>query len=157
MFGKESPKKGKTFEEICGYEEAKKTKRKMRNSAINRIEKAKFNGEQMTPGFNRTGCMIIEEYGKTNDFNFKHALNGKEYKIDYLGYWLDGYDKEKNVVIEIDEPYHFSEEQQIKDKQRQKEIEEFLHCKFIRINYKKYLEAKENPETFSWELCTTIY
>jgi len=110
------------------------TKRKLRVAAIERIEKAKFNGEQMMPSFNKTGCMIIEDFGKVNGFNFKTALSGKEYHIKYLGYFLDGYDSEKNVAIEIYEPFHFKNKEQIDhDIQRQKEIQDYLHCDFIII------------------------
>jgi very-short-patch-repair endonuclease len=52
-----------------------------------------------------------------------------------LGYWVDGYDKEKNVVIEIDEKQHFDINGNLleKDIRRQKEIEKYLDCKFIRL------------------------
>jgi len=57
--------------------------------------------------------------------------------IKELGYWVDGYDKEKNVVLEVDESFHFDIEGNLKEKdiQRQKEITEFLKCKFIRIRF----------------------
>jgi very-short-patch-repair endonuclease len=52
-----------------------------------------------------------------------------------LGYWLDGYDKEKNVVIEADEIHHFDIDGNLREKDiiRQKEIEAQLKCKFLRI------------------------
>jgi hypothetical protein len=31
-------------------------------------------------------------------------LNGGELRC--LGYWMDAYDKNKNIVVEYDEPYH---------------------------------------------------
>ena len=82
--------------------------------------------------------MLIEEYGKKNGYNFRHALNGGEYYIKEIGYWVDGYDKEKNVVIEVDEPHHFKSDGTLQEKDliRQKEIEDFLKCKFIRIKNK---------------------
>jgi hypothetical protein len=147
-FGKESLNKGKKLEEIYEEEKAKElkelfrknnlgkklseeTKEKMRDSAINRIEIAKFNDEQLTPNFNRTGCQLIEQYGKDNGYTFQHAMNGTERKIK--GYFPDGYDKDRNTIIEIDEPYHENPIQKEKDVIRQKNLIEHLKCDFIRI------------------------
>jgi len=62
-------------------------------------------------------------------------MNGGEYHIKELGYWLDGYDKENNTVYEFDEKYHFDKNGNLSeyDLIRQQEIEHFLKCKFIRI------------------------
>jgi hypothetical protein len=51
----------------------------------------------------------------------------------------DAYDKENNIVLEIDERHHYDSNGNLKDKdaRRQLEIEEFLKCKFIRIKYDK--------------------
>lgn len=46
-------------------------------------------------------------------------------------YRVDGYDKENNIVYEIDEDHHnFNKE---KDTERQSQIEAQLNCKFVRI------------------------
>ena len=51
-----------------------------------------------------------------------------------LGYFVDGYDSENNRVYEIDESHHFNTQKQIdKDIIRQRNIENFLGCKFVRI------------------------
>jgi len=67
-------------------------------------------------------------------------MNGGEYHIKELGYWLDGYDKENNVVYEFDEKHHFDKNGNLSEKDitRQQEIELLLGCKFIRINNKNY-------------------
>lgn len=90
---------------------------------------------QVFPNYNKEACKIIEEYSKKTGYNFQHAENGGEFFINELGYWVDGYDKEKNIVIEIDEQAHFDVDGNLskKDIKRQKEIEELLGCKFIRI------------------------
>lgn len=111
------------------------TKCKMRKSAINRISEAKFNGGQIIPSYNPSSIPIIEakarELGITD---LQHAENGGEFYIKELGYWVDGYSKEKNIVIEYDEPHH--KRQSENDKIRQKEITEYLNCEFIRISEK---------------------
>jgi hypothetical protein len=70
-----------------------------------------------------------------NNIFIQHALNGGEYYIKDLGYWVDGYDEENNTVYEWDEEYHHyvNGELSEKDIKRQLEIEEFLKCRFIRI------------------------
>lgn len=81
--------------------------------------------------YNPIACKLIDEYGKTHGYNFQHAMNGGEYYIRELGYSVDGYDKEKNVVIEYYENYHTRPRQVKKDLERQKLIQEFLKCEFI--------------------------
>lgn len=72
-------------------------------------------------------------------WNLQHALNGGEIEID--GYWLDGYDKEKNIVFEFDEPYHYIDWKnnilREKDIDRQNYIINKLHCEFYRYNQRK--------------------
>jgi len=108
------------------------TKRKLRLNMIKRIESRRG---QISPNYNFEACKIIDNYGKINGYDFRHAENGGEFHIKELGYWVDGYDKEKNVVIEVDEPHHFDMNGELKkqDVNRQKVIEEHLHCNFIRI------------------------
>jgi hypothetical protein len=114
--------------------------RKVRIATIKRIEKNKLNGNQLVPNFNPNACKIIDEYGKRNEYNFQHAMNGGEFYIKELGYWVDGYDKENNIVLEIDEKQHFDKNGKLKPKdiKRMNEIKKFLGCKFIRINLEKY-------------------
>jgi len=51
------------------------------------------------------------------------------------GYSVDGYIKELNLVIEIDESHHYDIDGILKNKdiKRQNKIEEKLNCKFLRI------------------------
>ena len=94
----------------------------------------KING-QVCPNYNPKACKRMDEYGDKNGYNFQHAENGGEYHIKELGYYVDGYDKEKNVVIEVDEFHHFDKDGNLREKdvQRQKEIIDFLGCEFIRL------------------------
>jgi hypothetical protein len=70
-------------------------------------------------------------------WNLIHALNGGEYIV--IGYSLDGYDKERNIVFEYDEPKHFSKDGVLKEKDfnRMKDIILILACRFIRYNEKE--------------------
>ena len=111
---------------------SQETRKKMRLSKIKDME-SKYG--QTSPNYNPEGCRMIDEYGKENNYNFQHAENGGEYHIKELGYWVDGYDKKRNTVIEIDEYHHFDRDGNLskKDLERQKEISDFLGCKFIRL------------------------
>ena len=110
------------------------TRKEMRKSALRYIKSCKG---KISPHYNKKSIPIIEQYGKENGYNFQHAENGGEYHIKELGYFVDGYDKKKNVVLEIDEKHHYNVDGTLKEKdiQRQKEIEEHLGCKFIRLKF----------------------
>jgi len=101
---------------------------KVRQSMIARIE----SGEgQTAPNYNPNACKIIDWYNMYYDFNFQHAKNGGEYHVPGTRFWVDGYDKDKNVVIEYYEKWHIRQIK--KDEQRKQEIIDFLECEFIEI------------------------
>jgi len=101
---------------------------------IEEISINKFDGYQTIPSFNRKACHLFDNIMKEQNIYIQHAMNGGEYYIKELGYWLDGYDKENNIVYEFDERQHFTYGKlKQKDIDRQEEIENFLKCKFIRI------------------------
>jgi hypothetical protein len=110
------------------------TKKKQRLSTLKYLEKTKG---QVSPRYNIHSIPIIEKYGKDNGYNFIHAENGGEHFISSLGYYLDGYDVNKNVVIEIDEPHHYNTDGTLRERDvvREREIKEFIGCEFIRIRY----------------------
>jgi len=115
-----------------GKKISENTKIKMRKSAIDRIQQSLKNNNQIFPTYNKKSIFFIEKYGKENGFNFKHAENGGEFYIKELGYWVDAYDRNKNVVLEFDEKFHAK--QKDKDNNRQLEIINYLKCDFIRLN-----------------------
>ncbi len=89
------------------------------------------------PSFNPNACKIIDEYGQKNGYNFQHALNGGEIFVKDLVVWLDGYDKENNIVIECYEPFHYYCDGRLKSKDiiRQEKIINHLKCIFVEIIY----------------------
>lgn len=115
-----------------GIKLSSETRRKIR---LGNIKDLKNKLGQIFPNYNKNACKIIDEYGKRNGYNFQHAENGGEFFIKELGYWVDGYDQEKNVVIEVDELFHFDIDGNLKERDvvRQKEIKNHLNCEFIRI------------------------
>jgi hypothetical protein len=122
---------------IRHYKRSENNKKNNRIAAIKRIEKNKFNGNQFYPSYNQNACRVIDKYGEENNCNFQHAMNGGEFHIKDLGYWVDGYDKQKNIVVECYEKHHYDKNGKLKirDFIRQQEIIKFLNCKFISYNF----------------------
>ena len=113
-----------------GKKHTEETKEKLRIAKLKQIKKL---GTQTN--FNPKACEFIENWGKKNGYNFRHALNGGEIKIS--GYSLDGYDKEKNIIFEYDEPKHNILSINKRDKIREQRIINKLNpILFIRYNEK---------------------
>ncbi len=104
---------------------------KMRLSAIKRVEKCKFGGNQFYPAYNKKSIILIENYAKERNLNIIHAENGGEFYVEKLGYWVDAYDPINNVVIEYYEKQHKYNKE--KDDRRRQEIVDLLNCEFIII------------------------
>lgn len=89
------------------------------------------------PRYNKSSISILESIAKEHGWNIQHAENGGEFYTG-IGYFVDAYDKEKNIVLEYDEPKHYVDvENNIlreKDLKRQNEIIEHLHCEYWRYN-----------------------
>ena len=110
--------KGKTKEQIYGVEKAKEIREKL-------------SGRDNWPNYNKKSIKIIDEFGKENGYNFQHAENGGEvFVISKQGnaYYVDGYDKKNNIVVEYYERQHKYNKEY--DTIRQKEITERLGCEF---------------------------
>lgn len=76
----------------------------------------------------------LEILEKWNRLGFKFEPNF-QLKTDTDLFYLDGYDKERNIVLEYDSRYHFKEPQKSKDATRQQKIINTLHPKrFWRYN-----------------------
>jgi hypothetical protein len=123
--------KDKISKTLTGITKSPETRRKMREGTLKYIHNTKG---QVSPRYNISSISIIEEKAKELGItDLQHAENGGEFQV--LGYFVDGYSKEKNIVIEYDEKHHFDTNGHLRkrDVVRQKEIEEYLGCTFIRI------------------------
>jgi hypothetical protein len=111
------------------------TRKRMRESALDRISNSKCNGGQVQPTYNPKGCDFIYVLAKQLNISFQHSLNGGEFCFD--GYFLDGYNKEHNIIIEIDEPRHYYGDGKLKtdDLYRQQYLIDTLKpIRFLRVN-----------------------
>ena len=91
-------------------------------------------GKHTWANYNPKSCEYFNNLNIKNKWNLQHALNGGEVKI--LNYFVDAYDKEKNIVVEYDESYHYTKQGNLKQKDvlRQQRIMTHLGCKFFRYN-----------------------
>lgn len=73
---------------------------------------------------------------KNNKWNLQHTMNGGEYHIKELGYWLDAFDKNTNIVVEWYEKHHFvGGKLKQKDIKRKDNIKQLVKCRFIGYNW----------------------
>lgn len=120
----------KKSKSMRGIKRSESFKEKCRIKRLNEIEL--LGGK---PNYNVNACKIIDLFGKQNGYHFRHALNGGEVSI--AGYFLDGYDKQKNVTFEYDEPLHHTPSRKNKDIHKQKCIVDKIQPKmFIRYDEK---------------------
>ena len=123
---------------FTGLKHSQETKEKMRRSAMKYLSHSK---DIKCPRYNQKSIQYIISLNETKGWNLQHAENGGEVQV--CGYFIDGYDKTRNIVFEYDEPRHYKDvENSIltdKDIERQNIIINELNCEFYRYNeYKKY-------------------
>lgn len=108
-----------------GRKHSEETKRKLRIATINYMKKMNILSKPVI-GKNETR-LLNEIEGYTG---LKLMRNH-----EIVGYFVDGYSPELNIVVEIDEPYHYYADGTLKpsDVLRQKNIEDAIGCTFIRI------------------------
>lgn len=115
------------------FKHTEEAKEKIRISSINYIKSLK--GGYKTR-YNISACKYINELNEKMNWNLQHAENGGEVQI--CGYFVDGYDKDLNIVFEYDEEYHYKDvfNNILKDKDinRQNYIISKINCKFYRYN-----------------------
>lgn len=114
-----------------GQTTSEETREKMRTAKLKWIDE-----HGSGPAYNPAACAFMDLLKP--DYNFQHALNGGEFRV--CGYSVDGYDAEKNVVFEYDEPHHFVKktwELKKRDIARMERIKKELGCTFLRYDERK--------------------
>jgi hypothetical protein len=115
-----------------------------------------YNYGEFSPNYNLLACQYFHFLNYDFGWNVIHAENGGEYFISELGYWVDYYLKNMNLIIEYDEPKHYDRDDNLKEKdiKRQQEIEDFLSpIQFIRL---KEEHMKYEPSLLSQFACGII-
>lgn len=96
-----------------------------------RIKQIRDNYGINFPNFNKTACIYFDTLNKEKGWQLQHALNGGEIEIG--GYFLDAYDKSRNIIVEYDELKHKIDKKRYnKDREREKYLIKRLNCKFYR-------------------------
>ena len=104
-----------------------------RIGAMNRILRQKKRGARGYCNYNEMACGFFDKLNEVKNWKGIHALNGGEYVVKELGYFLDYYEPEKNVVIEWDESYHRKKKQMEKDEQKERLVRKLFGCRFYRV------------------------
>ena len=124
---------GKFHGSLFGKHHSEETKKKLRIAAVEYLE----NTIGSRPRYNKSSIPILEAIAKEHGWNIQHAENCGEFYTG-IGYFVDAYDKEKNIVLEFDEPAHYVDAEnnvlREKDVIRQNNIIAHLHCEFWRFN-----------------------
>lgn len=103
---------------------------------------------------NKIGCFkIFPKIGKSEKEILDRLQNHLKLEIKrqvfVKKYYLDGYCKQLNLAIEVDEPSHFRNRAKIKkDKKREDQIKEILRCNFLRIPQEQYLANLNSENKF---------
>lgn len=124
---------GKSLDELFGKDKAGEIKKKMRVSAVKRIEN-RFG--IVHPNFNLEACEFFKSFDKQHNTKGRYALSSKgEYFIEELGYFPDYFNPDLKLIIEYDELRHYKNGKLLdKDVKRQEEIMElYPDFEFIRI------------------------
>lgn len=121
---------------MFGKKHSIKSKIKQRIKALDRI--SKNNSIIVMPNIGMNEQKILDDLEEI----FKEKII-RQYRILQLGLFVDGYIKSLNLCIEVDERKHFDIYGNLKQKDinRQKEIENNLCCKFLRIKEEEYLQC----------------
>jgi hypothetical protein len=148
--GKSSWSKGKKFSSVhkdrishalTGKHLSAEHRYKVRLAVINDAKKKgiKFGGSGAS-NYNVKSCGFIDKINELIGLNLQHARNGGE--VQLYGYFVDGYDKDHNVIFEYDEPTHHHPYKVKRDSIRQQdligEIKPSLFLRYDEINDRLY-------------------
>lgn len=120
------------------YEVTPEVKKKMRMSAIKRLQKT-FGKNVFLPNVNKKETEYFSSLEKSHGWDgIYYGKNGEsgQFYIKNLGYWVDFYDPTRNIIVEYDETHHYNGDWTLieKDVIRQEEIVKELNCEFYRYN-----------------------
>jgi len=122
------------FNAVRGKKSSDETKEKLRVAKLNWLDKSGGRNVHNGKFFNRKACEYLDKLSEESNWNLQHALNGGEVIIG--GYSVDGYDKNKNIVVEYDEFRHYDRNGnlKLKDIERMNRICQKIQCEFYRYN-----------------------
>lgn len=117
------------------------TRKKMRITRMKVIQKWLDEGGHAHPAYNSNACEFFKQFDKDFSTQGQYAINGGEFCIEALGYWVDYINFDLELIIEWDEEIHYDIDGNLKEKdvRRQKEIQEhFSDFLFLRIREEEF-------------------
>lgn len=107
-----------------------------RKKQLKYIQECLKNKLPIHPNIGKNETKILNQIEEVLDYKII-----RQYHIKNFCYWVDGYIPELNLVIEIDESFHFNKNGKLNERDiiRQKEIEKILNCEFLRIKEDEYV------------------
>ena len=127
---------------MMGKNHSDEAKYKIRMAVINDLQKKGITGKLRN--HNPDACKYLDKLSKERGWNLRHALNGGE--VELYGYFVDGYDKEKSVIVEYDEPSHHKPDKKKKDIIRQNNLASYFRKNNVNINFWRYDELYDTLE-----------
>ena len=128
---KEKYNSGKLTPPFLGKHHSEEFKNHLRE-----LRSQQLKDKNMNLNYSKKACEYINKLNEKNNWHLQHAENDGE--VLCLGYWLDGYDKNLNIVFEYDEPKHYIDKEnnilRDYDIKHQTRIIEKLKCEFWRYN-----------------------
>lgn len=117
----------------CHTEEAK---RKMRVATCKRILKIQRASNGRINHVGRAEGIFFDALEKQRGWNGTYySKSGRQHFLEDLGYFVDYYEPNLNIVVEYDEPRHYRRGVlREKDRKRMNEIKAHLGCQFLRFN-----------------------
>jgi hypothetical protein len=123
-----------------GHKHTEETKRKMRLAHLGefcseekknkirlaRIKSLELNYGQIWPNYNPRACEYFREFDIVNGTKGQYAMyGGGEYQVKELGYFVDYFNADLNLIMEYDEPHHYDDQGNLREKdvKRQREIQ----------------------------------
>lgn len=116
-----------------GKKHDEETRKRMRISALKRVSE---NGSGANIG-KKENCYFFALEKEKNWDGIFHGKSGKQFIVWELGYSIDYYEPNFNIVVEYDEPKHYRcGILKSKDVERMNIIKSHLGCRFFRYNEK---------------------
>ena len=114
---------------------SEETKEKLRFAQIKLVSEQYFNGEPLIPTVGKKERVCLNELQKYCNYKIIRQFPTT------TGHFLDGFIKEKRLVISFYENFH--SRQKIHDMNRQQRIEEKMNCKFFIVHEKEWDNNKD--------------
>lgn len=114
---------------LTGGKFSESHKNKIRESTVRYLKSCIKAGAR----YNKSACAFFDALNQALGWRGLHAENGGEKIV--VGYFVDYYEPDLNIVIEYDEPHHYKNGKlRPKDQHRQQTIMDQMQCRFIRYN-----------------------